>query len=78
MIGKAYFAALIIANSQAVIQPNPAEIHQYEWVSASKFLQRIQTNPPEKQKIVYQAWVKLVIRTRKRQSSQNLLHPSNS
>ncbi|MBE9127475.1 MULTISPECIES: NUDIX domain-containing protein [unclassified Coleofasciculus] len=61
MIGKAYFAALIIVDSQAVIQPNPAEIYQYQWVSASKFLQQIKTNPPEKQKILCQAWVKLVI-----------------
>lgn len=61
MVGKAYFAALIIADSKAVIQPNTAEIYQYEWVNASEFLERIKTNPLEKQKILYQAWVKLVI-----------------
>jgi hypothetical protein len=61
MVGKAYFAALIIADSKAIIQPNTAEIYQYEWVKASEFLERIKTNPLEKQKILHQAWVKLVI-----------------
>jgi putative (di)nucleoside polyphosphate hydrolase len=61
MVGKAYFAALIIVDSKAVIQPNSAEIYQYEWVSASEFLRRIQANPPEKQRILCQAWVRLVI-----------------
>jgi isopentenyldiphosphate isomerase len=61
MVGKAYFAALIIVDSKAVIQPNPAEIYQYEWVNANEFLRRIQANPPEKQRILCQAWVRLVI-----------------
>ncbi len=61
MVGKAYFAALIVADSKAVIQPNTAEIYQYEWVNASEFLRRIQANPPEKQRILCQAWVRLVI-----------------
>ncbi len=61
MVGKAYFAALIIVDSKAAIQPNAAEIYQYEWVSANECLRRFQANPPEKQKILCQAWVRLVI-----------------
>jgi len=59
MIGKAYFAALIIADSQAIIQPNSAEIYHYQWVKASQFLWLIQTNSPEKRKILYQALITL-------------------
>jgi len=62
MIGKAYFAALIIADSKAIIQPNSAEIYQYQWMNTRELLQQIKTNPPDKQKILRQAWIKLVVR----------------
>jgi len=59
MIGKAYFVALIIADHQAKIQPNSAETYHYQWVKASQFLWLIQTNSPEKRKILYQALISL-------------------
>jgi NADH pyrophosphatase NudC (nudix superfamily) len=62
MIGKAYFAALIIADSKAIIQPNLAEIYQYQWMNTRELLQQIKTNPPDKQKMLRQAWIKLVVR----------------
>jgi hypothetical protein len=60
MIGKGYYAALVIADSNAPIDPNPAEVYDCVWADAAEFHTLIATNPPDKQEILQLAWSLLV------------------
>jgi putative (di)nucleoside polyphosphate hydrolase len=60
MVGKGYFAALFIANSDVQIKHNVAEISDWEWVSPSEFMTRIRESAPEKADILEKAWKQLI------------------
>lgn len=60
MVGKAYYAALLIANTDATIQSNSAEIYRWEWVDKEEFQSRIKTNHPSKVEILRSAWSQIV------------------
>ena len=60
MIGKGYYAALVIADSNAPIDPNPAEVYDYIWADADEFHTLITTNPQDKKDLLELAWSMLV------------------
>lgn len=55
MVGKAYFAALVLVDPAASIRRNPAEISDYAWVSEQEFDSRIRTNRRDKENIIREA-----------------------
>jgi len=60
MIGKAYYAALVVADRDAVICLNPAEVYRYAWLDSIEYLKRIETNLQDKLTIIQTAWRKLI------------------
>lgn len=56
MIGKGYYASLVIADSNVRIDPNPAEVYDWTWAKNSELHILIETNPPDKKHILEQAW----------------------
>ena len=59
MIGKAYWGALIIADSEAQPRPKRAEVFDHAWVDSDEFQKRIATNVPDKLAILQRVWQKL-------------------
>jgi len=60
MIGKGYYAALVIIDSGVFVDPNPAEVYDWIWADAAEFYTLIATNPPDKKKILQLAWSFLI------------------
>jgi hypothetical protein len=60
MIGKGYYAALVVADSDTLIEPNPAEISDWVLASAGEYRSRIVTNRADKMKILREAWLSLI------------------
>lgn len=60
MIGKGYYAALVIADSDTPIESNPAEVYDWAWVNADEYHTRILTNPADKQEILRKAWASVI------------------
>ena len=61
MIGKGYYASLVIADSNAPIDPNPAEVYDWMWASDTEYPTLIASNPPDKREILQKAWSKLAV-----------------
>jgi isopentenyldiphosphate isomerase len=60
MVGKGYFAALIVVHAPITLNYNPAEIQEYDWVTANTFHERIANNPADKLAILHKAFSTLV------------------
>jgi ADP-ribose pyrophosphatase YjhB (NUDIX family) len=55
MIGKGYFAALVIVDSNATITANPAEISDWAWFEPQQYAEQVATTPPDKAEILRKA-----------------------
>lgn len=60
MIGKGYYASLVIVDSKVRIDPNPAEVYDWIWASDIEFPTLIASNPSDKREILQKAWSMLV------------------
>ena len=60
MIGKGYYAALVITDSNTIVESNPAEVYDWVWVDAADYRSLIATNPADKVQILQKAWSLLV------------------
>jgi hypothetical protein len=56
LIGQGYYAALVIAGSNAAIDPSPVEVYDWVWADAAEFHTLVATNPPDKQEMLQLAW----------------------
>ena len=60
MIGKGYYAALVVTDSNTPIEYNPAEVYDWAWVNADEYHTLILTNPADKQEILREAWASII------------------
>jgi len=60
MIGKGYYAALVITDSNTPIEYNPAEVYDWAWVNADEYHTLILTNPTDKQEILREARASII------------------
>lgn len=60
MKGKAYYGGLVKVSQETEIKPNTAEVSEFAWLSIEEIQDRLATNSERKQRLLRQAFSKLL------------------